>query len=119
MGNAGDYASGNLEALMNQLFQNAAHRGPPPAARAEIDSLKKSHIEQLHVDSKLDCPICKDEFELNTEVVEMPCNHMFHPECLLHWLEIHNSCPVCRLELKTDDPDYEARRARQQQQQQH
>jgi len=118
VGNPGDYANGNWEAMMNQLFQNSAYRGTPPAAKTEVTNLKRLHIEQQHVDNKLDCAICTDEFELSNEVIEMPCTHIFHPECILHWLEIHNSCPVCRMELRTDDSDYETRRSAQQQQQQ-
>jgi E3 ubiquitin-protein ligase RNF115/126 len=57
-----------------------------------------------------DCAICKDEFEKGVDYLEMPCTHIFHPDCILPWLDIHNSCPVCRLELKTDDADYEARK---------
>ena len=40
----------------------------------------------------------------------MPCAHIFHTDCLMPWLNEHNSCPVCRFELKTDDPEYENRK---------
>jgi len=111
VGNPGDYyMGGNMEQLLNQLFQNAHHNGPPPASTTAISQLKRGTIEST--ETKGECAICKDEFEAGVECIEMPCVHIFHPDCLLAWLQIHNSCPVCRMELKTDDPDYEARRTR-------
>jgi len=111
VGNPGDYfMGGNIEQLLNQLFQNAQHRGAPPASKSAIDQLKRGIITERMGE----CAICKEEFENGANYVEMPCSHIFHPDCLFPWLEIHNSCPVCRLELKTDDPDYEARRAHSQ-----
>ena len=54
------------------------------------------------------CPICVVELEFTAnDPKQLPCKHVFHQGCLLPWLEVHNSCPLCRLELPTDDPVYE------------
>ena len=37
-----------------------------------------------------------------------PARHYYHVPCLLPWVTKHNSCPVCRQELPTDCPHYEA-----------
>ncbi|VEU40738.1 unnamed protein product [Pseudo-nitzschia multistriata] len=66
-----------------------------------------------------DCPVCCEQLAHGETVVQLPgCGHVFHEACALHWLESHNTCPYCRRELPTDDPEYEReRRLRQQQQQ--
>lgn len=53
--------------------------------------------------------------------IVLPCRHSFHSECIIPWLNRTNTCPLCRFELKTDDPNYEqykAQRARAQQREQ-
>ena len=49
------------------------------------------------------CTVCHDAFEGGAEVLELPCGHCFHDECISPWLDTHNSCPVCRFELPTEE----------------
>ncbi|CAN1297357.1 Probable E3 ubiquitin-protein ligase RHC1A [Linum perenne] len=98
-GNGGDYFIGpGLEELFEQLSTND-RRGPAPASRSSIDALPTIKIAQRHLRSDSHCPVCKDQFEAGSEARQMPCNHMYHSDCIVPWLEQHNSCPVCRQEL--------------------
>ncbi|KAG6420921.1 hypothetical protein SASPL_117466 [Salvia splendens] len=111
--NLGDYFIGpGLEQLIQQLAENDPNRyGTPPASKNAVQGLPDIHItaEMLESDSS-QCAVCKDTFELNEEAKQMPCKHIYHKDCILPWLELHNSCPVCRYELPTDDQDYENRK---------
>uniref|UniRef100_A0A1D2ACM3 RING-type domain-containing protein n=1 Tax=Auxenochlorella protothecoides TaxID=3075 RepID=A0A1D2ACM3_AUXPR len=49
------------------------------------------------------CSICHETYSPGDEVVELPCDHCFHPDCVMPWLETHNTCPVCRLELPAEE----------------
>ncbi|CAK4758291.1 unnamed protein product [Aphanomyces euteiches] len=107
----GDYAFGNMTNIINLLMQNDPNQhGAPPAAKSVVENLPKVHISQEEVDSNHDCAVCKDTFELKEQALRLPCSHDFHSDCILPWLKQHNSCPVCRFELPTDDPDYESSR---------
>jgi E3 ubiquitin-protein ligase AIP2 len=55
----------------------------------------------------------RENIVVGDTVQRMPCSHVFHPPCLAPWLEQHNSCPVCRHELPTDDWRYDTRKERE------
>ncbi|GAB2215331.1 hypothetical protein Droror1_Dr00019714 [Drosera rotundifolia] len=115
--NLGDYFLGpGLEQLIQQLAENDPNRyGTPPASKKEVEGLPSVKVtEELAKSDSSQCAVCLNEFELGSEVKQMPCKHVFHGECILPWLELHNSCPVCRHELPTDDADYENRVVRNQ-----
>ena len=44
------------------------------------------------------CSICLDDFESNQTIVrELPCSHIFHPECIDGFLRDNSSlCPMCK-----------------------
>jgi hypothetical protein len=40
------------------------------------------------------CIICLGDFQDGDEVVQLPCNHTFHEECIGHWLVRSRRCPL-------------------------
>lgn len=41
------------------------------------------------------------ELDDNDAVREIKlCHHMFHRQCLEKWVEVRNTCPLCKVELK-------------------
>lgn len=110
--NIGDYFMGpGFEQLIQQLAENDPNRyGTPPASKSAVQALPSINVDAALLKSDLaQCAVCKDDFELGTVVKQMPCKHVYHDDCIMPWLELHNSCPVCRYELPTDDADYESR----------
>eukprot|EP00250_Pteridium_aquilinum_P004531 c14733_g1_i1 orf=277-1638(-) len=112
----GDHIGPGLQQLIQHLAENDPNRyGTPPASMSAIEALPTVSISQEHLRTDAaQCAVCKDEFELCLQVRQMPCRHLYHPDCILPWLAQHNSCPVCRFELPTDDQEYEHLRIRRQ-----
>lgn len=100
IGSLGDYFVGpGLDLLLQHLAENDPNRyGTPPAQKEAVDALPTVRVED-----SLQCSVCLDDFEVDAEAKEMPCKHKFHTGCILPWLELHSSCPVCRHQLPADE----------------
>ncbi|KAL3616388.1 hypothetical protein CASFOL_039778 [Castilleja foliolosa] len=109
IGSLGDYFIGpGLDLLLQHLSENDPSRyGTPPARKEAVEALLNVKIEET-----VQCSVCLDECEVGVEVKEMPCKHKFHGECILPWLELHSSCPVCRYQLPCDESKLESEGSR-------
>ena len=49
-----------------------------------------------------ECSVCKEDFQKDTDFLMLPCDHIFHKDCIVQWLRQRNSCPVCRFALPSN-----------------
>ncbi|XAR59912.1 Ubiquitin--protein ligase [Bertholletia excelsa] len=100
IGSLGDYFIGpGLDLLLQHLAENDPNRyGTPPAQKEAVEAMPTVKIVE-----NLQCSVCLEDLEVGTEAKEMPCKHKFHSRCILPWLELHSSCPVCRFQLPSDE----------------
>lgn len=69
--------------------------GISPASEAfmnELKTQKKSNVQD-------DCVICMEPL---SDHCALPCQHVFHKQCILPWLTSKSSCPSCRAQMPTD-----------------
>ncbi|KAI5562260.1 hypothetical protein BDE02_15G042400 [Populus trichocarpa] len=100
------------EMLFGQFTENEnAMMGQPPATKSVVEKLPSVVFTKEDVESNNAlCAVCKDDINVGERVKQLPCLHRYHGECIVPWLGIRNTCPVCRYELPTDDADYEQRK---------
>jgi len=125
---ASNFISNFINPMTRIVFINAMqnqHQGNPPASQTAIDKLKrfkmeKKYCKQTEQDpNKLEfpeCSICLMVVNEGEDTILLPCGHMFHDKCVTQWLKIHNTCPLCRFELPTDNAEYEMQRNKRNQQ---
>ncbi|KAL5559573.1 hypothetical protein UlMin_035784 [Ulmus minor] len=107
----------NLDDILPPIMENerGAPRVPPASkqvvAKLPLITITEELLEKQGKD--VECSICKENLVVNDTMQELPCKHTYHPPCLKPWLDEHNSCPICRHELLTDDHEYESWKERE------
>ncbi|KAG2664216.1 hypothetical protein I3843_16G068200 [Carya illinoinensis] len=117
-------AASLLQELMGRLGDvlplipenDAMPRIAPPASKEVVAKLPVITVTEeilAKLGKEAECAICKENLVVSDKMQELPCKHTFHPPCLKPWLDAHNSCPICRHELQTDDHSYESWKERE------
>ncbi|XP_019087627.1 PREDICTED: E3 ubiquitin ligase BIG BROTHER-like [Camelina sativa] len=60
--------------------------------------INKSRMKTL-VSEKTECPICFIGFKEKDTLSTLPCDHIYHKECITLWLQDNKTCCVCTREF--------------------
>ena len=90
-----------VESLINKYIciSNTAHRYPDATP------------EELSSGDNV-CIICREE--MTTGCKKLPCNHIFHANCLRSWFQRQQTCPTCRMDILRATPPTRPQNAPQQ-----
>jgi len=94
-------APSNYESFLqlDELLQPVNRR----ASEQIIESLPfRQFSKGKSAQSEEQCGICLSEYVSNEKITTLPsCLHYFHSSCIVKWLEINKSCPVCRTNVES------------------
>lgn len=97
-----------IRARFNELRRNV---GASEEAIIALESVPLSELSE----GDDQCLICMEPYDsahneahdASNGVLRMPCGHVFGGRCLGIWLEVNYTCPVCRAELPSNEPQEE------------
>lgn len=89
---------------IGQIIQNSMNDTGGLKKKASKDfvaSLK--HPETIS--GEYSCGVCQDDIDISERknILELPCKHMYHTDCILPWFEKSNTCPICRTEFDSEE----------------
>ena len=93
----------NTNILNNSLYDTS------PIKYVITDEVKSNLIPIQFKDAKnkeqnISCAVTCDEFSDEDMIIQLPCNHCFNSDAILHWLtEESCECPVCRYKLESKE----------------
>jgi len=86
--------------LLTLLTSNITNEAIPEEEEQPIvstEDFEKLPIEILNETIDNDCAICIDKLKKGNEIIKLPCNHLFHIDCIKsYFLNYNNKCPMCR-----------------------
>lgn len=90
-----EYEDEDMALVDEYWMQQVVH-----ATMTSIKELEKVRIESFDLCDN--CTICLEKFSTQLELCRMSCSHVFHEDCITHWLETSHFCPLCRFKMPVD-----------------
>lgn len=87
-----------------QRWERYKHMGSgltPDDANGSYGSVAQEDVEK-GIEAELpQCSICLCEYEDGENIVRLPCNHVYHEDCVMSWTSSHVRCPLCNFDLES------------------
>lgn len=78
----------------NRQIQMAMEKLTKPSAYYDCEENNESPS------TSSECTICLEDLGEKVSCRVFPnCKHIFHTHCIINWLEINQTCPICRTQL--------------------
>ncbi|XP_064399565.1 uncharacterized protein LOC135346024 isoform X2 [Halichondria panicea] len=83
-----------------ELAENIGPARPQGLTKATLDRLPVHMWERSNEEQK--CVVCMCSYEAKERVRFLPCTHNYHQDCIDQWFKDHSTCPICRVEVKSE-----------------
>jgi hypothetical protein len=89
---------------MDTILQNSMNDTGGIRKKASEEFISKLKPPETLTD-ECSCGICQDDVteEERETLLELPCKHVYHKDCILPWFEKSNTCPICRSEFEAKE----------------
>lgn len=67
----------------------------------QVSWLDKIHTKYSHKGILYYSAICQIDFGTDQQIKQLSCGHLFHSDCVAHWLSITLICPVCHQNIRS------------------
>lgn len=61
-----------------------------------VEKIKNNTVDPNILAKGSCCSICLDDFDETKDIVYLDCQHIYHTECIIEWINKDTSCPLCR-----------------------
>ncbi|KAI3729274.1 hypothetical protein L6452_17927 [Arctium lappa] len=93
----------DLNSLPKYRFQVSNDEGKPDVGAGRMVPVESNvgclAVERVLLPEDADCCICLSPYEDGIELHSLPCNHHFHATCIVKWLKMNATCPLCKYNI--------------------
>ncbi|KOM45984.1 hypothetical protein LR48_Vigan06g129000 [Vigna angularis] len=93
----------DLSILPKYRFRILSNEDKPSGGAGSMVPIETSSAylanERLLLPEDAECCICLCSYEDGAELHALPCNHHFHSSCIVKWLKMNATCPLCKYNI--------------------
>ncbi len=90
----------SIRNILYSIINNRLPEYQDVVVSLDEEEFNKLPCKVLDNDLQENCCICIEQFKKNDTVIEAPCKHIYHKDCITDYLINYNyKCPICRVEI--------------------